>query len=92
MRLMMGSETVKVIIVGATHAGTVAALQILALDPTVDVTVYERGSRLAFIGAGVPLYLSQQVTKIDELLNMDVMTLTHAGATMRCSMMSLKLI
>lgn len=83
MRLMMGSETVKVIIVGATHAGTVAALQILALDPTVDVTVYERGSRLAFIGAGVPLYLSQQVTKIDELLNMDVATLTHAGATMR---------
>lgn len=79
---MFGVKRVRIIIIGATHTGTAAAAQILALDPTATVTVYERNNNLSFIGAGAPLYLGKRIRNLDALVG-DTNDLTQAGAIVK---------
>jgi hypothetical protein len=45
---LCGGNRMKVVIVGCTHAGTIAATQILKAHPETEVTVYERNDNISF--------------------------------------------
>ncbi len=47
----------KVIVVGCTHAGTAAILNLKKAYPDVEVTVYERNDTISFLSCGIALYV-----------------------------------
>jgi len=70
----------KVIIVGSTHAGTNAALQILRDHPDTDVTIYERHTNVSFLSCGISLFLDGQVKHLEDMFYSSPEQLTEAGA------------
>lgn len=54
----------KVIIIGCTHAGLVAAKEILAIHPETAVTIYERTNGFSFTSAGIFLYLNHSINHL----------------------------
>ena len=50
----------KILVIGATHAGTFATQQILTDHPDAEVTVYERNNNLSFLSCGIALWWSCQ--------------------------------
>ncbi|MFD1465390.1 FAD-dependent oxidoreductase [Lapidilactobacillus mulanensis] len=73
----------KVIIVGCTHAGTVAATQILEDHPETDVTIYERHDNISFLSCGISLYLGGQVKRLEDMFYSNPEALRQLGATVR---------
>ncbi|EKQ15709.1 putative NAD(FAD)-dependent dehydrogenase [Lacticaseibacillus casei A2-362] len=57
----------KVLVIGATHAGTFATQQILTEHPDYDVTVYERNSNLSFLSCGIALWVGDHVSDPDKM-------------------------
>lgn len=47
----------KVIVIGCTHAGTAAIVNIRQLYPDVDITVYEKNDNISFLSCGIALYV-----------------------------------
>lgn len=47
----------KVVVIGCTHAGTAAILNINKLHPQYEVTVYERNENISFLSCGIALYV-----------------------------------
>ena len=72
----------KVVVIGATHAGVAAVKTLLKFQPDAEVTVFERNADISFIGAGVPLYLENQISDLNQLLGAKVSDLTALGAKM----------
>ena len=70
----------KVIIVGSTHAGTNAALQILRDHPDTDVTIYERHTNVSFLSCGISLFLDGQVKHLEDMFYSSPEQLAEAGA------------
>ena len=58
----------RVAIIGCTHAGLSAAIQILTEQPSAQVTVYERNDNVSFLSCGIALYLSQQVAELQDMM------------------------
>ncbi|MCI1921396.1 MAG: FAD-dependent oxidoreductase [Liquorilactobacillus nagelii] len=56
----------KVIIIGCTHAGLVAAKEILEIHPDTQVTIYERTNGFSFMSDGVFLYLNHSLQQLDD--------------------------
>ncbi len=71
----------KVIVIGCTHAGTAAVKQILATDPTTEVTIYERNDNVSFLSCGIALYLGGQVADPQGLFYSSPEQLAQLGAT-----------
>lgn len=47
----------KVVVIGCTHAGTAAIVNIAALHKDAAVTVYERNDNISFLSCGIALYV-----------------------------------
>ena len=45
----------KVIVVGCTHAGTAAILNLKKVNPDVEITVFERNDNISFLSCGITL-------------------------------------
>lgn len=73
----------KIIIVGATHAGTFAAKQILAEHPDYEVTVYERNDNLSFLSCGIALWVGDHVSDPNKMFYSSPEELEKLGATMK---------
>lgn len=71
----------KVIVIGCTHAGTATVNQILASDPTTEVTVYERNDNVSFLSCGIALYLGGEVKDPQGLFYSSPEKLAELGAT-----------
>ena len=71
----------KVIVIGCTHAGTAAVKQILATDPSTEVTIYERNDNVSFLSCGIALYLGGQVADPQGLFYSSPDQLAQLGAT-----------
>ncbi|RRK10251.1 NADH oxidase [Lactiplantibacillus garii] len=71
----------KVIVIGCTHAGTAAVKQILATDPSTEVTIYERNDNVSFLSCGIALYLGGQVADPQGLFYASPEQLAELGAT-----------
>lgn len=73
----------KVIIVGCTHAGTMAAQQIMAADPTTEVTIYERDNNISFLSCGIALYLDQTVKRLEDMFYSSPEALEELGVKVK---------
>lgn len=71
----------KVIIIGCTHAGTVAATEILKNHPETDLTIYERTDNFSFLSCGISLYLEGKVKKLEDMFYSSPQELRDMGAT-----------
>ena len=47
----------KVVVVGCTHAGTAAILNLKKINPDVEITVFERNDNISFLSCGIALYV-----------------------------------
>lgn len=47
----------KVVVIGCTHAGTSAIVNIKKLHPEAEITVYERNDNISFLSCGIALYV-----------------------------------
>ncbi len=73
----------KVIIVGATHAGTIAATEILKIHPDTEVTIYERNNNFSFLSCGISLYLDGQVKRLEDMFYSSPEELRDMGAVVK---------
>lgn len=73
----------KIIVIGATHAGTFATQQILTEHPEYDVTVYERNDNLSFLSCGIALWVGDNVSDPNKMFYSSPDALAALGATMR---------
>ncbi|HAX41951.1 MAG TPA: hypothetical protein DCY80_05255, partial [Solibacterales bacterium] len=51
----------KILVVGAVAAGLSAASRARRLDPSAEITVLERGSRISYGACGLPYFIEGQV-------------------------------
>ena len=73
----------RVAIIGCTHAGLSAAIQILTEQPSAQVTVYERNDNVSFLSCGIALYLSQQVAELQDMMYFSPEQLSELGARVK---------
>lgn len=73
----------KVIIIGCTHAGTIAATEIMKNHPETDLTIYERKDNFSFLSCGISLYLEGKVQRLEDMFYSSPQELKEMGATVR---------
>ena len=73
----------KVVIVGCTHAGTIAATQILNAHPDAEVVIYERNDSVSFLSCGIAVYLSGEIGDPDAMFYSSPKQLEEMGATVK---------
>ena len=47
----------KIVVIGCTHAGTAAILNLRKMNPEAEVTVFERNDNISFLSCGIALYV-----------------------------------
>ena len=47
----------KVVVIGCTHAGTAAILNLKKINPDTEITVFERNDNISFLSCGIALYV-----------------------------------
>lgn len=57
----------KVIIIGCTHAGTAAIVNLKELYPESEIVVYERNDNISFLSCGIALSVGGVVTETEKL-------------------------
>lgn len=57
----------KVIVVGCTHAGTAAIVNLKEIHSNSDVTVYEKNDNISFLSCGIALSVNKVVTEPEKL-------------------------
>lgn len=57
----------KVIVVGCTHAGTAAVVNIKALHPEAEVVVYEKNNNISFLSCGIALNVGGIISTTESL-------------------------
>ncbi len=57
----------KVIVVGCTHAGTAAVVNLKGLYPDCEVTVYERNDNISFLSCGIALHVGDVVKDLNDM-------------------------
>ncbi len=57
----------KIIIIGANHAGTACANQLLGSGQDLQVTLIDRNSNISFLGCGMALWIGDQISTGDGL-------------------------
>lgn len=67
------------VIVGASHGGHEAALELLTQDPTAEVTIFEQGEFVSFMSCGMELYLTNQVKDPNTIRNFKPEDITVLG-------------
>ncbi|OAO89093.1 hypothetical protein AXX17_ATUG04550 [Arabidopsis thaliana] len=74
-----------VIVIGCTHAGTAAAVQIAKHHPDARITVYERNDTISFLSCGIALHVGGVVQHAEELFyaNPDMLAELGVNTKMR---------
>ena len=73
----------KIIVIGATHAGTFATQQILTDHPDANVTVYERNNNLSFLSCGIAVWVGDHVSDPNKMFYSSPEALAKLGANMQ---------
>jgi len=58
---------VKIIVIGCTHAGTAAVVNMKELYPNSKITVYEKNDNISFLSCGIALSIGNVVTEPEKL-------------------------
>ncbi|MFC0189716.1 FAD-dependent oxidoreductase [Fictibacillus aquaticus] len=72
----------KVAVIGCTHAGTAAVLNIVKEYPEAEVTVYEKNNNISFLSCGIALYVGGTVKNAEELFYSSPEQLAEKGVKM----------
>lgn len=70
----------KVVVIGANHAGNACINQILANSDN-EVIVFEKNSKITFLGCGMALWIGEQIHSDEKLFYSNKDNLERAGAT-----------
>ena len=73
----------KISIIGATHAGTFATMQILKDHPDYDVTVFERHDNVSFLSCGIALWVGNHIADPNKMFYSSPKELEKIGAHMK---------
>ncbi|SDD75972.1 NADPH-dependent 2,4-dienoyl-CoA reductase, sulfur reductase [Paenibacillus sp. UNCCL117] len=73
----------KVIVIGCTHAGTAATIQIAKRHPDAEITVYERNDNISFLSCGIALHVGGVVRNAEELFYAHPDNLSELGVNTR---------
>lgn len=57
----------KVLVIGCTHAGTAAVVNLKALYPDSEVTIYERNDNISFLSCGIALHVGDVVKNLNDM-------------------------
>jgi NADPH-dependent 2,4-dienoyl-CoA reductase/sulfur reductase-like enzyme len=71
----------KVIVIGCTHAGTAAILNLKKEHPEIEITVYERNDNISFLSCGIALYVGGVVKDPQGLFYCSPEKLDEIGVT-----------
>ena len=76
----------KIAVIGCTHAGTSAVVNIKKLHPDAEVTVYERNDNISFLSCGIALYVGGVIDDAQKLFYSSPEELSTLGVRthMRC--------
>ncbi|EEW53553.1 NADH oxidase [Limosilactobacillus antri DSM 16041] len=72
--------TMKIVIIGCTHAGTITASQVLSQHPDAEVTIYEKNDNVSFLSCGIATYLGGVAKNIDDMFYSSPEALSQLGA------------
>ena len=53
----------KIVVVGCTHAGTAAVVNLKEMYPESDITVYEKNDNISFLSCGIALNVGGVIKK-----------------------------
>lgn len=73
----------KIIVIGCTHAGTAATIQMAKRYPEAEITVYERNDNISFLSCGIALHVGGVVRNAEELFYAHPDTLAELGVRTR---------
>lgn len=76
-------ESMKIVVIGCTHAGTSAVKTILKENPKAEVTVFERNDNISFLSCGIALYVGGVVKDASGLFYSNPKELEGLGAKIR---------
>lgn len=71
----------KIIVIGCTHAGTAAIVNIKSLYPESEVVVYERNNNISFLSCGIALSVGGVVSEPEKLFYNSPQGLSQLGVT-----------
>ena len=71
----------KIVVIGANHAGTAAINTILDNYKNAEVVVFERNSNISFLGCGMALWIGRQISGSDGLFYCSKEIFESKGAT-----------
>lgn len=57
----------KVLVIGCTHAGTATVVNLKALYPDSEVTIYERNDNISFLSCGIALHVGDVVKDLNDM-------------------------
>ncbi|WP_268913954.1 FAD-dependent oxidoreductase [Lentilactobacillus sp. SPB1-3] len=69
----------KVVVVGASHGGHQAILELLHRYDNLDITMFEAGDFVSFMSCGMELYLENSVTDVNDVRNFEPKQFTDQG-------------
>ncbi|MDV4151081.1 FAD-dependent oxidoreductase [Clostridium sp. AL.422] len=73
----------KVVVVGCTHAGTSAVVNLKILYPDAEIVVYEKNDNISFLSCGIALSVGKIVTEPEKLFYNSPEKLEESGVTTR---------
>ncbi|RDY28053.1 NADH oxidase [Romboutsia weinsteinii] len=69
----------KIVVVGCTHAGTAAVVNMKELYPESQITIYEKNDNISFLSCGIALSVSNVVTEVEKLFYNSPENLASSG-------------
>ncbi|NIK79588.1 NADPH-dependent 2,4-dienoyl-CoA reductase/sulfur reductase-like enzyme [Paenibacillus castaneae] len=73
--------TMKIAVIGCTHAGTAAIKEMAKLYPEAQITVYERNDNISFLSCGIALHVGGVVKDAEKLFYATPEQLAELGVT-----------
>lgn len=64
--------TMRIVVIGANAAGAKAASKAKRINPNAEVTLIDRGNFISYGACGIPYYVSDDVTHVQELMSTPV--------------------
>ncbi len=75
-----GGYVMKIVVVGANHAGTAAINTLTSLDKNNEVVVFDKNDNISFLGCGMALWIGGQIKGPEGLFYSNKEKLEQAGA------------
>ena len=69
----------KIVVVGCTHAGTAAVVNLKELYPECDITIYEKNDNISFLSCGIALNVGKVIKDTDSLFYNSPEKLAESG-------------